>query len=251
MPRRYLLLFLPVGMLVAIVVSVAPSGCLHGDRAFMADPRLPDAVQHISLAAQQKGTGLGEVHDGIRATYGEPPRRDGGVEQWDINGGILTYSPVAGLFFVSGQGEMIRVVRHQNPLEQSLPGRYEMAAPPDARRGLAAYYLGNLEVKTDGTYLYTHAQFRDPRPDQANNFFMLHPSGEYRLAYQNGYGPQTLLESIPGNPRVAKLTFRAVDGAERTFFVARRPDADWKWLVFESDEGIEFDMHINWGGEWH
>lgn len=236
LPRRFVLLscLLPL------------SGCFLGDRVFHADSRLPSRVREISIESQQRGTGLEEVCAQIRATYGEPAREAGSIERWSIDGGILTCDPVAGLFFVTPESETIRVVRKQNPLRESLLGSYSMATKRDASHQYESYWLGNMRLRANGTYGYEDSgQFLGQRADQTRNFFMRHTSGTYQLLYLDGLGPTTLVESIHGHKRVAKLTFRASDGTEKTYFIARKPSWGGR-LVFESDKDIEFVMEMSW-----
>jgi hypothetical protein len=239
-------------------------GCFLGDRCFTADPRLPDRVRKISLESQKRGAGLSDVHREIkrgaglsdvhreiRASYGEPTCQSGTSEQWNIDDGVLTFSPIAGVFFISSSGEMIRVVRKQNPLEQSLFGSYEMVTRPDARHEHTRYWLGDVDLRANGTYVYRDSQqFPEQRADQGNNFFMRHPSGTYQLDYLYSYGPKTLLESIRGHKRVARLTFCGSNGVEKPYFIARKADLFFDKLVFESDESMEFEMDMCWDTHW-
>ncbi len=79
---------------------------------------------------------------------------------------------------------------------------------------------------------------------------MQQPSDTFQLEYLNGYGPETLLESIHGHPRVAKLTFRGTDGVERTYYIANQVGFFFRKLVFESDESMQFEMEQSWDTRW-
>jgi hypothetical protein len=238
--------------MVPVVLWLPLCGCFLGDRGIFVDSRLPARVQQISFEGQRQNAELSDVYREIRAEYGEPTRQNGTTEQWTVADGVLTYSPSAGVFFVSPQGEMIRVVRKQNPLGQSLFGSYGMATRPDARHDHTRYWLGGVDLRVDATYDYKDShQFPDERADQGNNFFMQHPSGTFQLEYLKGYGPETLLESIHGHKRLAKLTFRGTNGAQKTYYIARKVDL-WgvRKLVFESDEPMEFEMDVWWDTRW-
>ncbi len=70
---------------------------------------------------------------------------------------------------------------------------------------------------------------------------MLHPSGEFDVTYLNGVGPTTLVESIRGGQRIARLDFRASDGAESIYFIKTVTGFMVRMLAFDGDE-MEFEM---------
>jgi hypothetical protein len=229
--------------LASVVPILILSGC-PADRAYWDDGRLPNRVREVSLDSQKQGIGLHEVHRRIRFAYGEPIY-DAGQERWSIDGGVLTFDPVAGLFFVTKQSEMIRVIRNKNPLRESILGRYSMCMSPDSERPDLAWWVGTLRLRTNNTYDYEYGgHLRKQDFDQNRNFFMLHPTGTFEMIYLNGFKPTTLCESIHGHNRVAELRFRSHDGTEKTYFIAHK--MFWNKIAFESDEQQEFKMEKWW-----
>ena len=227
---------------VAIVLALHLSGCFLGTRAFSTDERLPRDVNAIWLDAQQADRQLEVFRRKAYATCGPPQGNPEGGERWTFDRGVLTIDPVAGAFFVTRGGDMIRLARVRNPLKETLYGSYEMTSRPTADYGHERCWLGNVELRVDGTYAYRDSgNFLDRRKDQAANFFMLHPAGRFDVTYLDGFGPTTLLESVRGHQRIAALAFHAPDGAEKTYFIATGPGTDPRELVFEGDP-MEFEL---------
>jgi hypothetical protein len=192
------------------------------------------------MDAQQREKGVEEFRRLVRAGLGEPGRQTGAMEQWNTERGVLTIDPIAGAFFVTRAGEIIRMFRNRNPLEQTLFGSYEMTTPAQPE----LYWLGNVELRVDATYIYTDSgNFPEQRGNQIDNFFMRNPSGQFELTYLNGFGPATLWESVPLHQRVASVVFRSPEGAEKSFFIAKNrwPDN----LPFESDD-MKFELGMSW-----
>jgi hypothetical protein len=231
--------------LITILLSFLLTGCIPlGDRFFRTDPRLPQPVNDIWVDAQYSGKELDVFRQKIYASYGKPRENSASVAQWSFDRGILTIDPVAGAFFVTRESEMIRIVRLRNPLKETLYGSYEMASRPTADYDHERCWLGDVNLRVNGTYLYKDSgNFLGQREDQSHNFFMLHPSGRYDVTYLTGFGPTTLVESIRGQRRIAVLVFQAPDGAKKTYFIASRTGFMVRELVFEGDQ-MEFEMEM-------
>ena len=230
--------------LITILLSFLLTGCI-GHGLLRTDPRLPRQVNDIWLDAQQGGKELDVFQQKIYATYGKPQENSASAAQWTFDGGILTIDPVAGAFFVTRQSEMIRIVRLRNPLKETLYGSYEMTSHPTSDYGHERCWLGDVDLRVNGTYLYKDSgNFLAQRKDQSQNFFMLHPSGRYDVTYLGGFGPTTLVESIRQQRRIAMLVFHAPDGAEKIYFITTRTDFIWRELVFEGDQ-MEFEMEMD------
>jgi hypothetical protein len=224
-----------------ILLAVLLSGCIVPvDRAFVTDPRLPQEVNDIWLDAQHGRNEFKVFRQRIYARYGKPAEDSEAPQQWTFDRGLLSIDPIAGAFFVTRAGEMIRIAPLRNPLSVALYGSYSMSSRPTADYGHESCWLGDVEIRVNGTYLYTDSgRFLAQRKDQANNFFMAHPSGRFEVTYLDGFGPATIVESIRGRRRVAKLVFLAADGAERTYFIKVVPGLQ---LAFDGDE-MEFELN--------
>src|SRR5262249_32324804 len=104
-------------------------------------------------------------------------------------------------------------------------------------------YIGVVNLRVNGQYDYSEGGL-DGKVDRERIFFMQHPSGTFKLEYLNSFGPTTLLESIHGHQRVARVAFRASDGAEASYYIACRT---FKCEVtIEGDEALVFNLHQRW-----
>jgi hypothetical protein len=225
-----------------ILLSFLLTGCFLGDSAILTDPRLPQPVNDIWRDAQRGNKELEVFRKEIYARYTKPLEGRGPRDQWTFDRGILTIDPVAGAFFVTRENEMIPLIRVRNPLEEALYGAYEMASRPTADYGYEHCWLGNVDLRVDGTYVYKDSgRFLSQRKDQADNFFMLHPSGRFDVTYLNGFGATTLVESIHRGQRIAKLTFRASDRPEKTYFIKAVGGVGLRKLAIDDDE-MEFRL---------
>jgi hypothetical protein len=180
-----------------------------------------------------------------------PPARDVGsglrIDEWDVDGGVLTFHPVIGPTF--DKGEVHRWLIHtNNPAALCLFGTYEMRTVPEELHG-TTYWLGAVALSRNLRYRYTDGhQNLDQRAKQHDNFFMLHPIGRTRLAYARGVTPQTRLEDLPDGSLVATVTFVARRRrASKTYrIVASRTEMR---LAFES-EAMPFQLDKAWVNYW-
>ncbi len=181
-----------------------------------------------------------------------PPARDVGsglrIDQWDIDGGLLTFHPVTGPTFDKG-GESTRLIRTSNPVALCLFGTYEMATAPEEPHG-TTYWLGNVSLSRNLRYRYADGhQNLDRRSRQRDNFFMRNPIGRIRVRYAPGVTPQTRLEDLPDGSLVATVTFTARRRrASQTYrIVASRTQ---RTLAFEG-EAMPFQLDRAWVNYWH
>src|SRR5438874_5189760 len=79
----------------------------------------------------------GRERDGVRAVilrrFGPANRNVGSgfrIEQWDIDGGVLTFNPATGPFFTKDAVSR-QLLRTNNPVASCLFGSYEMTTLPD------------------------------------------------------------------------------------------------------------------------
>jgi hypothetical protein len=235
-----------LALLIVSINTAFLAGCSGDVGPVTADPRLPQALQDASIRAQNEGTNVNGLLQVIHGTYGEPVRRIGEFERWEVDGGVLTYDPIAGIYFVTPNGEMVRLMHMHNPLDVVIYCDYEMH-----ENGQGAW-IGNMELRTNGTYQFVFPFGRPPKPVaeyQKEYFFVHHLRGEYKLLYLTSFGSGSLLENVQGHERIAKLEFHADDGFQKTFFLAKDPTTGR--LIFESDEPIPFHMTSRpWSSLW-
>jgi hypothetical protein len=204
------------------------------------------------LTEEIQGKNPREVRDLITRRLG-PPDRDIGsgfqIEQWDVDGGVLTFHPFAGPTFTR-EGQVTRLMRTTNPIESCLFGRYEMTTAPDPNNHGTRYWLGNLTLSAKGRYHYEDSgQNLSQRAGQKDNFFLRHSKGSAQIEYAAGLTPRKLLEDVPDGSRVATVTFLAEDGRKSAVFgiITRRGPMD---LEFEGPGPLPFRMHTGWKNYW-
>jgi hypothetical protein len=92
----------------------------------------------------------------------------------------------------------------------NIVGKYEMMTAPNLDNYGTRYWLGYLELRTDGTYEYADSNVNlAHRQRQQDNFFINNPKGTYTIAYRIGLTETALLEGLENNTYVATLEFRA------------------------------------------
>jgi hypothetical protein len=211
----------------------------------------PQSAPNIeALIPEVQGKSPSEVRALIVRRLG-PPARDVGsgfqIEQWDVDGGVLTFHSVVGPDFQK-DGVRTRLIHTNNPVALCLFGSYEMVTYPERRNGLS-YWLGDVLLSTD-RFKYTDSHDNlDHRDRQRSNFFMLHPNGEIQVKYSSGVTPETKLEDLPdGNP-VATVTFLSADRRFRETYriVTNRTSMS---LALEGKE-MQFRLTRAWVSYWH
>jgi len=202
-----------------------------------------------ALIPQIQGKDAGQVRDVIVHQFG-PPARDIGsglqIEQWDVDSGVLAFSPLQGPTFQKN-GVRTRLIRTHNPAALCLFGNYEMVTTPQRHRGMK-YWLGDVSLSVD-RYIYTDSHDNlDHREKQNRNFFMLHPQGLVQVKYAMGVTPDTQLENLPDDSLVAIVTFAIPDGQVRKTYriVTNRTSMS---LAIEGDE-MQFQMTKGWVNYW-
>ena len=211
---------------------------------------MPDAPAINALIPELQGKNPEKVRDAIVHRFGWPAREIGSglqIEQWDIDGGVLTFHPLQGPDF-QRNGQRIRLIRTNNPVALNLVGNYEMVTTPEGTYCMK-YWLGNLLVSGDA-YTYTDSrQNLDHRERQKTNFFMHYPRGTVELNYPPGVTPGTRLEDLVDGNSVAILTFVSPDRKFRKTYriVTNRTSMS---LAFAGNE-MRFQMTKDWQSFWH
>lgn len=194
-----------------------------------------------------------EARDIIEAQFGEADRDIGsgfGIEQWDLDDGVLTLHQACGPTFAPASGGAIWLVETCNPLEENLLGGYEMMTVPESRPNGGYCWLGNVELRQDGTYRFIDSRSNlDRRAGQENNFFMLQPEGRFEIVYAAGLAPGTLLETLSEAVVVADVMFTSKGGGRTArYLIVGDPAA--RTLRFAANEEMEFQMYRGWDSYW-
>jgi hypothetical protein len=218
---------------------------------------IPLCVAAVPLNAPNIEALIPDVHDKrpneVRALIVRrlgPPVRDVGsglrIEQWDVDGGVLTFHPLVGPSFEK-DGVHMRLVRTTNRAAACLFGTYEMTTLPEGPHGLR-YWIGNVSLRASRYEYIGTRQNLDHRTGQTDNFFMLHPRGSVRIAWTSGATPDTRLEELADGTCVATATFVPRDNQGNSVYriVAYRSSMT---LAFER-EAMSFQMDRGWVNYW-
>ena len=202
-----------------------------------------------SLTQEVQGKGPEDVRALIVRRFGPPAREVGSgvqIEQWDVDGGVLTFHPGTGPTFQKS-GVLVRLMRTTNPAALCLFGGYEMDTGPEGRLAMF-YYLGDLSLSADHYRFTDSGNNLDHRNKQKNNFFMLHPEGLVEVEYASGVSAETRLEDLPDGGPVAAVTFSTPDRRFSTTYriVANRPSMS---LAFQG-KGMTFQLRKGWVNYW-
>jgi len=220
---------------------------LAGSLLFAQEPHKTPNIE--SLTQEVQGKGPKEVRALIVRRFGPPAREVGSglqIEEWDVDGGILTFHPLQGPSFQKGR-VFIRLIRTTNPAALCLFGSYEMDTKPEGRLGMR-YYVGDLSLSADH-YRFTDSRSNlDHRNKQKDSFFMLHPDGLVEVKYASGVSAETRLEDLPDGSPVATVTLSALN---RRFSVSYRIVANRSSmsLAFQGKE-MSFRLTRGWVNYW-
>jgi hypothetical protein len=205
------------------------------------------SIESLTKELQEKGPE--EVRALIVRRFGPPVRNVGSglqIEQWDVDGGILTFHPPQGPTFKKG-GRLTRLIHTTNPAALCLFGSYEMVTQKEGRPAML-YYLGDLSLSADH-YRFTDSRSNlDHRSMQKTNFFMLNPDGTVEVRYASGVRPETRLEDLPDGSPVATVTFvTPTRRSNKTYrIIANRTSME---LAFQGEE-TSFKLTRGWVNYW-
>jgi len=211
---------------------------------------IPQSPAIEALIPEIQGKQPDEVRALIVARFGPPARNLGSglrIDQWDVDGGALTFHPVEGVTFEK-RGERTRLIRTTNLAASCLFGNYEMVTLPAGGGGIS-YWLGTVSLGADARYKYTDSrQNLDRRAEQRENFFILHPTGSAQITYALGVTPKTRLEDLPDGTAIATVAFVGQDGRSSNAYrlVAYRTSMS---LAFEA-EAMSFRLSRGWVNYW-
>ncbi len=180
-----------------------------------ADQDLPPEVRSFQRVIQRMTPK--QVADAAVERFGRPARERGSgisILEWDVAGGVLTASPHHGLpTFRTSAGRKVQLIATESRAGPNVSQSFEMVSRPDPANHDTTFWIGNVEIRPDGTYLFADANANlNDRGDQGGNFFVRHAAGHVTIEWVNGVTADTLLESA-SDREVARLTFAAGDDA--------------------------------------
>lgn len=231
----------------ALFVTILLSMILGPSLLFAQGPHKTPNIE--SLTQELEGKGPDDVRALIVRRFG-PPARDVGsgiqIEQWDVDGGILTLHPLQGPTFTKG-GVLTHLMRTTNPAALCLFGSYEMDTGPEGHPSMF-YYFGDLSLSFDHYKFTDSGSNLDHRSRQKSNFFMLHPDGLVEVKYASGVSAGTRLEDLSNGSPVAMVRFSAPNGPFSATYriVANRSSMS---LAFQG-KGMPFQLTKGWVNYW-
>lgn len=248
-----------VGLLAATVCSLGGCDAKKAPPSPGSSPVAPAAPVQPNPEVTRLTAALRGVKDadGARAVLvqllGEPNRVVGSglrIEKWDLPGGEVTLHPMRGPTFTLPEGRMIWLLETRNPLRESLLGSYEMTTRPDMENQGTVYWLGILDLREDGTYLFQDSGANlDHREDQENNFFLVNPAGKFEVVYATGLAADTLLESIATERAVAEVSFSSGSEGPIEFYLVSDPEG--RTLQLASSYKMPSELDGSWKHWWN
>ena len=248
----FVLVGLAGGWLCALdkpVESKAPDAVKNGESkesAVKKDAAMPEAIN--TLRAKLAGQPAGAVRDILMKELGAPTRRVGSGElhdQWDIAGGTVSFPPAV----YRTATRTVWLLETKTELGGAIRRNFEMTTAPDPANHGNRFWIGGVELRADGSYLYsTHEANPRERRLQKGNFFIDHPRGMYEVKYREGWNEKTFLEEAGDEEKpVATLTLSAGEGGAKAQF-AIRSDGSSRQLRFVDGAGgaLGFCLEKGW-----
>lgn len=183
---------------------------------------------------------------------GKPVQKVGSgfrIEQWDLDGGILTFHQTLGPTFRDTSGSITWLVTTRNELKANLHNRFEIYSlhEQDPHKNGNIYWLGNIELFPDGKFAYRDSgRLREYKNTFPKHFFEDHLTENFNIDYSEGISSTDVLEEIPDDKEVCKITFRSGEGS-KTFNIVTSRSA--RMLRFDSKNQV-FRMQRGWNTYW-
>jgi len=228
-------------------VDPKPAGVKNGDAkepAGKKDAELPEVIK--ALRAKLTGQAAGEVRGILVKELGAPTRRVGSGElhdQWDIAGGMVSFPPAV----YRTKTRTVWLIETKTELGGAIRGGFEMTTAPDAARHGNRFWIGGVQLRADGSYVYaTHEANPRERRQQKGNFFIDHPQGKYEVKYREGLNEKSLLEAVGDEDAVvATLSFSA--GEAKAEFTIRTDGSSRRLRFVEGAGGaLGFCLEKGW-----
>ncbi len=225
--------------LIVITCCIATSIAMGEERA----------LEMLASDIQKKAPNM--VREVIIEKYGQADRDVGSgfsIEQWDINGGVLTFHPATGVYFKKN-GVIHSLIDTINYAKEALFGCYEMSSLPDHNSHGSSYWLGNLEL-SGGSYSFKRSRLSyDKELPITENYFFSYPKGMVRIDFASELIKKSKLESIKDGETIATITFYSEDRAANIKYniVTRKLP---KMLFFSREKEVPFKMDKAWGNYW-
>ncbi len=194
----------------------------------------PKSMQTLSSAIQGKTNRM--IRWAILWRYGRADRDIGSgvpIEQWDLPEGILTMQGRGPSFTENSTQRIWHLLKSENPLGRCLLQSYEMRAAPNG-----GAWLRQMDLRQDMTYHFKRQEVL-VAGSVLPRFLMDHPKGRIEIIYEPGITAETLLETLPEDAPVARVTFMSSEGAESVSFPLVF-SSKHRVLVFDSEKPFPF-----------
>jgi len=218
--------------------------------------------QIIEFQHQIRGKLPKEVAALIIKLFGPPNRNTGSgltILVWDISNGTLELTAEGGPpKFTCADGTEYWLIDTENPIAENIIHDFEMATLPDQKNYGTTYYLGEVQLFADGTYM-AHEDSCAPNSQEivAHNFFFNHPHGVYSVKYLNGVTEKKFLENIPTKTPFAIITFSAIPASTANDMEARvslylNSNRSDHGLYFSSTvhNPLNYELKSGWHNNW-
>lgn len=236
--------------LVAVLLLCSVLSVTNAQPSSLAE--LPKAIQELAVSIQGKSPA--EVRAAIIERFGAAQRNVGSgvrIEVWTLPKGLLRFHPGVGPTFLDSKTQQhFWLLRTNNPAASNVLQSYEMLTLADPENHGSQYWLGDLGFGSNSTYRFINSgQFLDQRAAQAENFFILHPSGTVEVRYVGSITPDTRLESVKEGAVIAHLVFTSDDRRDTATFLITSSERKRR-LVFGADKPLSFCMTTGWQNYW-
>ncbi len=247
------LVFLGVLILIALIFTPANS-ISSASRAD--DMDVPISIR--DLITEIQGKSPDEVTSIIHKRFG--PGHDIGsgfrIELWDIDGGVLCYSPPNSPTYKKA-GKAIWLLKTTNYLGANLNSSFEMTSLP-TKQNHNEYWMGDLKLRPNKTYQFkfpdddkepSHTGNPDVDKSWRVNFLRLYTKGKVSVRYADQMTSKTLLENVPDRAKVAEITLTSMDGRQKeSFDVVNWTTARMLFLINVRIPG--FQIWKAWDNNW-
>ena len=161
--------------------------------------------------------------------FGKPTSNLGGngisVPVWQLDKGKITFLVTTGVIYENDLGSWYLTQRHSLFRDVFTPNAQILI--PD---GKVTVGLGNLALENDNTYNFSPQS--GAKKDSAQDLFIVKfPTGTYEIKFEQDYGYDTDITTLPNNQPIADIVFTSESGETMTVHISTGSDI----ITFSSD----------------
>lgn len=212
--------------------------------------KLPKKISELQQLIKQNNRT--DAHKKTVDFLGKPARDIGSgyrIEQWDVDGGTLTFHQAVGPIFRSAKGQVTWLIPTKNKVSLNILSGFEMYSREehDPNKNGGQYWLGNIKLNPSGQYKFQDSgQFKQYKKVFPTHFFAKHTTGSFQITYPKEVKPTDVLETISDKTEICKITFNSGDKSKVFSIITSKPN---RRLSFESDNQV-FRMSRGWTQYW-